>query len=136
MWSKISRCTICMYRNLCMTWRWEMGDHAPASEARTRCDRKFRNVRIVYIEICVWHECEKWVITHWLQKQELEVIVHFEVYNLYTSTELEWKFDMYQSLYITWTWGMSDRAPVSETRTNCNLQFWAVKYVYIEISEM
>ena len=47
-----------------------MGDHAPASEARTRCDRKlgvvmvicierFGFLKFVCIEICVWHEGDK-----------------------------------------------------------------------------
>ena len=31
---------ICMYRNMCITKRREMDDHAPASEARTRCDQE------------------------------------------------------------------------------------------------
>ena len=45
-----------MYRNLCMTCRWEMGDHAPASEARTTCDRKFGNVEYEYIKIRMYQK--------------------------------------------------------------------------------
>ena len=62
-----------------------MGDHAPASEARTRCDRKFSDLKFVYIEMFETRNLlisnfeygtkgEKLGITLRLQKQELDVI--------------------------------------------------------------
>ena len=49
-----------------------MGDHAPASEARTRCGRENEMpnlyvgiVKFVCIKIYVFHEGGKWVATVW-----------------------------------------------------------------------
>ena len=67
-----------------------MGDHAPASEARTSSDRKnlnrekckyrnFRDVKFICIEIYAKLVGEKRVITLRLQKQELDVIEKSEM---------------------------------------------------------
>ena len=42
---------------MCITYNCEMSDHAPASEARTRCDRKLRTVKFVCIGILRCKSC-------------------------------------------------------------------------------
>ena len=111
-----------------MTRRWEIGDHAPASEARTRCDRTFCGVKYVLDELIgvkTSYISNLYVMWGWEmgdhapaskarascgRKNEKSISVFI----------LQNKVWRCQNFQMQERWDIGDHAPASKARTSCD----------------
>ena len=96
-----------------------MGAHAPATKARTRCDRK------------IWDDQKNLIVSNCANTKRWEMSGHAPDSKARTSCDRELR-----NLYTTRMWEMWDHAPASEARTRCDRSFWSVEFIYFEIIGM